>query len=83
MGRTLDILVVAPTPYFADRGCHVRIHLQVSALRRRGHRVTVLTYHGGDAGEEGEGRGGGEEDEALHGPKGGLPAQEALFLCGD
>lgn len=43
----LRILVIAPTMFFADRGCHVRIYEQVRALEKRGHRPTILTYHGG------------------------------------
>jgi glycosyltransferase involved in cell wall biosynthesis len=38
------VLVVAPTPFFADRGCHVRIYEQARALRSRGVRVLVATY---------------------------------------
>lgn len=50
-GRTqqpqLHVLVIAPTPFFADRGCHVRIFEEVRAIRTRGCRVTVCTYHSG------------------------------------
>lgn len=38
------MLVVAPTPYFADRGCHVRIYEEAKALRARGVEVLVVTY---------------------------------------
>ncbi len=41
------ILMIAPTPFFADRGCHVRILGEVRALQAAGHRVTVCTYHHG------------------------------------
>jgi glycosyltransferase involved in cell wall biosynthesis len=41
----LHILVIAPTPFFADRGCHVRIYEQCRAAQRAGHSVTVCTYH--------------------------------------
>lgn len=41
------ILVVAPTPFFSDRGCHIRIAGQSRALSERGHRVRILTYHRG------------------------------------
>lgn len=37
--------MVAPTPYFADRGCHVRIYEEARALRARGHDVRIVTYH--------------------------------------
>jgi glycosyltransferase involved in cell wall biosynthesis len=41
----LKILMLAPTPYFADRGCHVRIYEEARALRRQGHDVRIVTYH--------------------------------------
>lgn len=37
--------MVAPTPYFADRGCHVRIYEEARALRALGHDVRLVTYH--------------------------------------
>jgi len=37
--------MLAPTPFFADRGCHVRIYEEARALSRRGHQVEILTYH--------------------------------------
>lgn len=39
--------MVAPTSFFADYGCHVRILEEVRALQARGHRVRVCTYHNG------------------------------------
>lgn len=45
MSDPLRILAVAPTPYFSDRGCHVRIHEEARALISRGHRVLIVTYH--------------------------------------
>ncbi|MGW8283749.1 MAG: glycosyltransferase family 4 protein, partial [Gemmatimonadota bacterium] len=41
------VLMVAPTPFFADRGCHVRILGEVRALQAAGCDVTVCTYHHG------------------------------------
>lgn len=41
----LKILMIAPTPYFSDRGCHVRIYEEAKALIARGHQVRVVTYH--------------------------------------
>ncbi|HOP40883.1 MAG TPA: glycosyltransferase, partial [Geobacteraceae bacterium] len=41
----LRILMLAPTPFFADRGCHVRIYEEARALLRRGHDVRIVTYH--------------------------------------
>ena len=44
----LRILMVAPTSFFADYGCHVRIYEEVRALQARGHRVRICTYHNGN-----------------------------------
>jgi len=41
----MNILHIAPTPFFADRGCHIRIHGEIRALQRLGHEVTLVTYH--------------------------------------
>ncbi len=41
----LRILMVAPTPYFSDRGCHVRIYEEARALTKLGHEVCIVTYH--------------------------------------
>lgn len=43
--NSLRILMLAPTPYFSDRGCHVRIFEEARALIKRGHRVQIVTYH--------------------------------------
>ncbi len=42
------ILMIAPTPFFADRGCHVRIYEEARALQALGCQVEVCTYHLGD-----------------------------------
>jgi glycosyltransferase involved in cell wall biosynthesis len=47
MSEKLKILMIAPTPYFADRGCHVRIYEEARALTGLGHDVRVATYHHG------------------------------------
>jgi glycosyltransferase involved in cell wall biosynthesis len=39
--------MVAPTSFFADYGCHVRILEEARILQRMGHHVTVATYHNG------------------------------------
>ena len=39
--------MIAPTPFFADRGCHVRILGEIRALEAAGCRVTLCTYHHG------------------------------------
>ena len=38
------ILMIAPTPFFADRGCHVRILGEAKALINVGHQVILCTY---------------------------------------
>jgi len=38
------VLVIAPTPFFGDRGCHVRIYEEVHGLQQRGIQVLVATY---------------------------------------
>ena len=45
MSSSLKILMIAPTPYFSDRGCHVRIYEEARALRAIGHDVRIVTYH--------------------------------------
>jgi glycosyltransferase involved in cell wall biosynthesis len=42
------VLMIAPTPFFADRGCHVRIYEEARALQGMGCQVEVCTYHLGD-----------------------------------
>ena len=37
--------MIAPTPFFADRGCHVRILEEARSLETLGHHVTICTYH--------------------------------------
>lgn len=41
----MRILVLAPTPYFSDRGCHVRIYEEARAMQSRGHAVEIVSYH--------------------------------------
>ncbi|MBI1975584.1 MAG: glycosyltransferase [Candidatus Vogelbacteria bacterium] len=41
----MKILVIAPTPFFYDRGCHVRIFEQAKFLSEHGHEVKIVTYH--------------------------------------
>lgn len=38
------VLMLAPTPFFADRGCHVRVLNAYLRLQRQGDDVTMLTY---------------------------------------
>lgn len=37
--------MIAPTPFFADRGCHVKILEELKSLTKRGIRVVLVTYH--------------------------------------
>ena len=41
----MKILVIAPTPFFSDRGTHIRILEEALALEKRGHSITIATYH--------------------------------------
>ncbi len=45
--RTYRVLMVAPTSFFADYGCHVRILEEARTLQGRGHHVTICTYANG------------------------------------
>ncbi|HEX5690769.1 MAG TPA: glycosyltransferase family 4 protein [Roseiflexaceae bacterium] len=42
------ILMIAPTSFFADYGGHIRILEEARALQKRGHQLTIATYHNGD-----------------------------------
>lgn len=39
--------MIAPTSFFADYGCHVRILEETRTLQKLGHQVTIATYHNG------------------------------------
>ena len=39
--------MIAPTSFFADYGCHVRILEEARALQKLGHQVAIRTYHNG------------------------------------
>lgn len=41
----MKILVIAPTPFFSDRGCHLRILSQAKQLKKKKHVIKILTYH--------------------------------------
>jgi len=43
--KGIKVLMIAPTPFFADRGCHVKILEEVRALKKRNITVKVVTYH--------------------------------------
>ncbi|NTV40999.1 MAG: glycosyltransferase family 4 protein [Candidatus Moranbacteria bacterium] len=44
----MKILVIAPTPFFADRGTHIRILEEALALEKLGHKTIIATYHIGN-----------------------------------
>lgn len=46
--RIFKILMIAPTPFFADRGCHVRIYEETKTLQKLGHKIIICTYHLGN-----------------------------------
>lgn len=48
MARSYRILMVAPTSFFADYGCHVRILEETRILQKLGHEVTIITYRNGN-----------------------------------
>jgi len=43
--REQTVLHIAPTPFFADRGCHIRIRNEVEALAPHPFKIVVCTYH--------------------------------------
>ena len=45
--KSLNILMLAPTMFFADYGAHVRILEETQILQKLGHRVTILAYPNG------------------------------------
>ena len=45
--QAYDVLMVAPTMFFADYGCHVRILEEAVTLRGMGHKITILAYPNG------------------------------------
>ena len=43
--KKLKVLMIAPTPFFADRGCHMQILEEIKALKKLGVDCAVTTYH--------------------------------------
>ena len=43
------VLHIVPTPFFANRGCHMRILGEIRALQKKGYRVIMATYHNGSS----------------------------------
>jgi glycosyltransferase involved in cell wall biosynthesis len=47
--RNYNVLMIAPTSFFLDYGCHVRIAEEAWILEKLGNQVTIVTYYkGGD-----------------------------------
>ena len=44
----VKIIHIAPTPFFADRGCHIRIRNEIESLTGHPVRVILCTYHLGN-----------------------------------
>jgi len=44
----MKVLMIAPTPFFSDRGCHIRIYEEIKTLKQLGHSITLCTYHLGE-----------------------------------
>ncbi|MFA6551852.1 MAG: glycosyltransferase family 4 protein [Patescibacteria group bacterium] len=40
----MKIVMIAPTPFFADRGCHTQIYEEIKALEKIGHEIILCTY---------------------------------------
>lgn len=47
MSKPKKILHIAPTPFFSDRGCHIRIAGVANSLAELGYENLVCTYHHG------------------------------------
>jgi glycosyltransferase involved in cell wall biosynthesis len=45
--RSLRVLMIAPTSFFSDYGCHVRILEEARILQKLHHRVSIVTYRNG------------------------------------
>ena len=39
------VLIIAPTPFFVDRGGHIQIYEQARALQQLGNTIELCTYH--------------------------------------
>jgi len=45
--KVKKVLNIVPTPFFADRGCHMRILGEMKALEKYGYQNIICTYHNG------------------------------------
>jgi glycosyltransferase involved in cell wall biosynthesis len=43
----MKILTITATPFFSDRGCHMRIYNEAKFLQKFGAKVKICTYHEG------------------------------------
>ena len=43
----MNILLIAPHPFFAERGTPIAVKLMIETLCEFGHKVDLLTYHEG------------------------------------
>jgi len=43
----MKILVIAPTPYYSDRGTPIRIFEHITALKKCGHEIQIVSYGAG------------------------------------
>ena len=44
----MRVLVIAPQPFYQERGTPIATRLLIETLQSAGHSVDVLTYHVGD-----------------------------------
>lgn len=44
----MKVLHIAPTPFFSNRGCHIRIRNEIEGLQQNDTRVLLCTYHHGN-----------------------------------
>ncbi len=40
----MKIIMIAPTLFLSDRGCHTRIYGEITALQKLGHEIRLVTY---------------------------------------
>ena len=48
MSQSLSILLIAPHPFFAERGTPIAVREAAMLLSEAGHKVTILTFHLGE-----------------------------------
>jgi glycosyltransferase involved in cell wall biosynthesis len=44
----MKLLIIGATPYFSNRGCHIRIYEEAKALQQKGVDIELVTYHIGN-----------------------------------